>query len=1035
MIQSSSFFVLRRPTYSLSKLAQFYSQLATRSLDDVLRQYYQDPLAQEALFAASPALYERFRCWLAGEQLPEQKKLLTTLHKYFIRMCSRSTPYGLFAGCAMGTFSEQSHLRAGSLTALQPYTRVDTDCLQAICTWLTEQPIIRRQLQLWPNSSLYPVGSSLRYVEQQRDSDKRHYFISAVETDDYINLVLDAAQQGATIDQLAALIPDVATDEATDFIEQLIDSQILSFDIEPTVTGINYLERLTNRIAGLSGTTDAVAALHELASCLKQPDRLVAYAQTRAWFAQRELEMATADVVQVDSFFQMPDLSIGQSAMRLLQHDLEKLLVLNQPATNPDLDVFKRRFDNRYEEEEISLSLALDSEFGIGYGSVSTQGVGYAPLIDDLTFGTSSSPTTTAWDWWQALVMEKYTDALRTRQQEIVLTDEDLAYIRRQQQEHDTRLPDSFYAFGSMLARSEKALDDGDFQFNLLACSGPSAVNLLSRFGEGDPHLAERIRACSVAEEQHHPDVIIAEIVHLPENRVGNILTRPMIHQYEIPYLGQSSVDPAFQIPLSDLMVSVNDNRVVLRSKRLNKRVIPRLTTAHNFTQGLPIYRFLCDLQRQDAHLNIVWNWGVLHQQAYLPRVRYNRVILNRATWQLQSSTLSPDNPLKLVAQLTAAGVPDQFAIAQADNELMISMHVPASLDLLIQEIRKNERIRLVELLNQPEQCPLMHQREAFAHEVVIPFYNDKAQALPGLTQPDVQLPQRRFSVGSEWFYLKIYTGEKASDELLIQSIYPTVQQLLQTQIIQAFFYIRYQDTDPHLRLRFRGNPHVEFYQYVVRAIEKAFHKAVTSGVVNRVQVDTYQRELERYGMEQIERCEQLFHYDSLSTMTFLANTDGTFDEDLRFAVAIAKIDRLLAGLSLPIGECRRLLSHMKEQFFEEFGGESSLRHQLNDKYRFYRSLINQAVDPNFDPADGVWQWQKEQTDVLQQLATAVAGTDKLFSIAGSLIHMIVNRLFPSKQRVYELVLYHCLSKHYDSVAAQKTGAAKQLAKAERSLQ
>ena len=1028
MIQSSSFFVLRRPTYSLSKLAQFYSQLATRSLDDVLRQYYQDPLAQEALFAASPALYERFKCWLAGEQLPEQKKLLATLHKYFIRMCSRSTPYGLFAGCATGTFTEQSHLRAGPATALRPHTRVDTDCLQAICTWLTDQPNVRAQLSLHPNSSLYPVGSSLRYIEQQRDTDKRNYFISAVETDDYLSLVLDAAQHGATIGQLAELITDVPLDEAVAYIEQLIDSQILCFDIEPTVTGVNYLHRLTNRIAALPGENEATQALRELAGYLQQPDRLVAYAQTRQWFSDRNLEAATADVVQVDSFFDMPNLSIGQSAMRLLQHDLEKLLVLNQPAINPDLDLFKRRFDNRYEEEEIPLSLALDSEFGVGYGSASTQGVGYAPLIDDLTFGTTSTPTTTAWDWWQTLVMDKYADALRTRQQEIVVTDDDLAFIRRQQQGHDMPLPDSFYAFGSLLARSEKALDEGDFQFNLLACSGPSAVNLLSRFGEGDAHLAERIRACAVAEELHHPDVIIAEIVHLPENRVGNILTRPMIHQYEIPYLGQASVEPEFQIPLSDLLVSVHNNRVVLRSKRLNKRVIPRLTTAHNFTQGLPIYRFLCDLQRQDAHLNMAWNWGVLHQQTYLPRVRYRRVIVSRATWQLQSNTLTPDNPLKLVAQLTAAGVPDQFAVAQADNELLISMHVPASLDLLILEIKKGDRIRLVELLNQPDQCPLMHQREAFAHELVIPFYNDKALALPGLTQPDVQLPQRRFSVGSEWFYLKIYTGEKASDELLIQSIYPTVQQLLQTQIIQGFFFIRYQDTDPHLRLRFRGNPHVEFYQYVVRAIEQAFHKAVTSGVVNRVQVDTYQRELERYGMEQIDRCETLFHYDSLSTMSFLAHTDGAFDEDLRFAVAIAKIDRLLAGFKLPIGECRRLLSHLKEQFFEEFGGESSLRHQLNDKYRFYRPLINQALDPNFEPTEGIWQWGEQQAELQQQITTSLAGSDRLFGIVGSLIHMTVNRLFPSKQRVYELVLYHCLAKHYDSVAAKQTMPTKQLA-------
>ncbi|HEY0110785.1 MAG TPA: lantibiotic dehydratase family protein, partial [Fibrella sp.] len=737
MIQLSNFFVLRRPAYSVSKLVQFHDRLSTHSLDDTLRHYYQDPLAQEALLAASPALYERFHRWLAGESMPEQKKLLTTLHKYVVRMCSRSTPYGLFAGCSSGTFAEKSHLRAGTSATLRTYTRVDIDCLQAICTWLTSQPLIRAQLRLYPNSSLYPVGSSLRYVEQQRDTSKRHYFISAVETDTYLDQLLSAAQQGATIRELTDLLTDVPTDEAQAFVDQLIDNQILRFDIEPTVTGLNYLEQLTSRMAELTDAAEVTQALHELSGCLQQTNRLMAYSQTRQWFTERNIQPPTADVVQVNSYFDVPELTIGKAAMRLLQRDLEKLLVLNQPAQCPDLESFKHRFTNRYEGEEIALSLALDSEFGVGYGNASTQGVGYAPLIDDLTFSTTPAPITTAWDWWQSLVMDKYADALRTRQSEIVLTDDDLAYIGRQKIQN-APLPASFYAFGSLLARSEKAIDEGNFQFNLLACNGSSAMNLLSRFGEGDAELACRIRACAAAEEALHPNVIIAEIIHLPENRVGNILARPMIHQYEIPYLGQASVDADHQIPLTDLMVSMRNNQVVLRSKRLNRRVIPRLTTAHNFTQGLPIYRFLCDLQAQDAHLSVAWNWGVLRQQTYLPRVRYRRIIVSRATWQLESNTLTPDNPLKLVAQLTAAGLPEQFVVAHADNELLISMHVPASLELLIQEIRRHDRIRLVEFLYQHDQCPLTHNRDTYAHEVIIPFCTAGPQVLADLSQPPV---------------------------------------------------------------------------------------------------------------------------------------------------------------------------------------------------------------------------------------------------------------------------------------------------------
>lgn len=1036
MIQRHDFFVLRQPAFPISTLTRFYDQLATRSFDELLRQHYQDPLAQEAIFTASPTLYERFQRWLAGEVLPEQTKLLLTLHKYLIRMCSRATPYGLFAGCTMGRFGEQSVYRAGTSATLRTHTRIDMDCLLAIGRWLTGLPHLRAQLRLFPNTSLYSAGASLRYVEQQWETDHRNYFISAVEADQYLTTVLTAARTGATIGELATLLTNLQTDadEATDFIEQLIDSQLLVFETEPTVTGRPYLDWLTERIASLTDTGPEVTALQTLMDGLQQGDRQQTYRHIRQWLTDRQISPPTADLMQVDSFFDNPTLQLGERAMQHLQRDLEKLLLLNQPAVCPDLDEFKRRFYNRYEDEEIPLTLALDQEFGIGYGSGSTLGVGYAPLIDDLSFTSTTAPQTTTWDWWQTFVMDKYAAVLRNRRatsdiDEITLTDDDLAYIATQRPLTSV-MPDTLYAFGSLLASSARALDDGHFRFNLLAYRGPSAVNLLSRFGEGDPVLAQRIRACAAEEEVRQANVIIAEVVHLPENRVGNILTRPTIHPYEIPYMGHSSADTDHQIALSDLLVSVRNGQVELRSKRLNQRVIPRQTTAHNFAHGLPIYRFLCDLQAQDAHLNVVWNWGVLRTQAYLPRVRYQSVIVSRATWQLQPRQLTPDNPLRLVAQLTAAGLPDQFMLAQGDNELLIHLHIPESLALLSAEIHRlkslpaqgNESatLRLVEFLHQPDQCPLANRRDMYTHEVILPFTSSHARPLPSLQQVSKQLPQRKFSVGSEWFYLKVYTGEKTSDALLLQTIYPVVQQLLKMQMIQEFFFVRYKDTDPHLRLRFRGNPHLEFYHHVVRAMEKALHESVEAGVVHRVQVDTYQREFERYGMEHISLCETLFHCDSLSTLEFLARTGDEFNENLRFAFAIRKIDHLLTGTGLSAAHCRTILDAMKESFFQEFGGNSALRHQLNEKYRTYRPLMNQAFSADFSATASLDDWSCRQTNLLRQLADTFADTSELVSIITGLIHMIVNRLFPSKQRAYELVLYHCLARHYDSVQARQ---------------
>ncbi len=502
---------------------------------------------------------------------------------------------------------------------------------------------------------------------------------------------------------------------------------------------------------------------------------------------------------------------------------------------------------------------------------------------------------------------------------------------------------------------------------------------------------------------------------------MGNILNRPTLYQYEIPYLGRASVDPAYQIPLSDLYLSVRQDRLVLRSKRLNKRVIPRLSNAHNFAGGLPVYQFLSTLQHQDAYLNLRWNWGLLSQQSYLPRVRYDRVVLSRATWRLAADQFVLSDVGRLRTQLSDAGLPAWFQLVQGDNELRICLHVDASLQLLAQELRRAGTVQVVECLNTPEQCPMRDANgQAYAHELILPFRIPTAPAYAPIDATPVELPQRRFSVGSEWLYLKIYAGEKASDTLLIESLYPAIRELLEQQTIQQFFFIRYKDHDPHLRLRFRGNPYIEFYHYVIRRIERALQPHVHNGLVHKIQTDTYQRELERYGSANIVACETLFHHDSLSTLQFMAQTADGFDENLRFAFAAHKVDRLLRGLGVDLDGCHTLLDTLKERFFHEFQGDPTLRQQLNDRFRTYKPLLEQALSSPFPLANGFENWDQQQQPALDQLTLAAFDTSTFRRLVSSLIHMTINRLFPSKQRAYELVLYHCLAKLYGAQRARQ---------------
>src|SRR5262249_52921387 len=134
-------------------------------------------------------------------------------------------------------------------------------------------------------------------------------------------------------------------------------------------------------------------------------------------------------------------------------------------------------------------------------------------------------------------------------------------------------LPDAFAVMATVAAASEAALAGGDFQVLLNGVSGPSGARLLGRFCRADPELHPFVQQHLRAEEALQPDALFAEIVHLPEGRLGNILARPILRAHEIPYLGTAGVPAGRQIPVTDLRVSVVGGQVLLRSARLGRRV------------------------------------------------------------------------------------------------------------------------------------------------------------------------------------------------------------------------------------------------------------------------------------------------------------------------------------------------------------------------------------------------------------------------------------------------------------------------------
>lgn len=177
-------------------------------------------------------------------------------------------------------------------------------------------------------------------------------------------------------------------------------------------------------------------------------------------------------------------------------------------------------------------------------------------------------------------MLKKLNECIAEKSQRINLTDKDFQSIEAKWND----LPDTMCSLIEMIEIEKET------KIVMSNIGGSNSACLVSRFSDSDDEIFDFVDNVFNMEEKMNPDKILAEIIHLPQARTGNILKRKNTRGFEIPYIGKSSLSIENQIFINDIMVLIKNDRVILRSKKHNKEIPPRLTTAHNFKHDyLPI--------------------------------------------------------------------------------------------------------------------------------------------------------------------------------------------------------------------------------------------------------------------------------------------------------------------------------------------------------------------------------------------------------------------------------------------------------------
>jgi hypothetical protein len=391
------------------------------------------------------------------------------------------------------------------------------------------------------------------------------------------------------------------------------------------------------------------------------------------------------------------------------------------------LQNFKKQFIEKFGESEIPLSIALDSEFGIVYNES-----GYHNILPDDSFinhivlnkrNLSPDVRLNAID---IHFNQKIIDAYRKNEYKIVLDKDKLPKTN----DNWNNLPET------MSFITEIVFTDGKQKILLNGGGGSTAANLIGRFTIGDPEIRNYAEQISAVDKKINEDVILAEIVHLSEARVGNITSRSSLYDYEIPYLAKSTKKADNQIPISDLVISINNTgNIVLRSISKNKKVIPRLTNAHNYgVNSTPIYLFLCDLQLEDKRKAIRLDLGnVSKLYKFIPRIEYKNIIFSKAIWNFTKEDLIPlfktdyyENLKSNIKNLrTEWKIPRYINLIEGDNELLIDLENKRSIYVMLDVISKKEKISFEEFLFYDENQVVKRGDSNFTNQVIISIYKN----------------------------------------------------------------------------------------------------------------------------------------------------------------------------------------------------------------------------------------------------------------------------------------------------------------------
>ncbi|RGF95479.1 MAG: lantibiotic dehydratase [Oscillospiraceae bacterium] len=986
-------YIMRGPTFPIEKLEETF-QTYGKKKDEIII----DEVLAEGLESATHNLITELN------KNKRNQDIESTLLKYIIRSTTRATPYGLLSGISAGEFAKNTDVIREDVIENKKRCRVDMGWLCSFISNLEKNEKVLVKISVKFNEQCIIKGDRIYnpYITSETQEDEQNLYTAV--SIRLSEILLWIKQECSTsivvkdlVEKIIAKKKNCSTDRVLFYIKQLIENNFLITELRPPLVNTDPLPYLIHVLKQRQVDQDIICILENVERLIKEYNSIsIGKGKDKYKTIVKYMETLRKanDYLQTDLMILCKKNQLSYNVKKECEKVLNCFSKISEAAETDFLSKYKNDFIEKYGYHRVvPVMEVLDNDIGIGIPAGYTGAKCYRNK--EVAYETTLCKRIKEYIW------TKIQYALINGKNEVEIIEKDLDDILSELNITPlTELP-SVDIFVEVLAKEKSDIDKNNFQ---ILFTGASICDIA---GRSWGRFSDMIEECIVKEfankEQKtlSEDYIIASLCEFSRNgRLDNVTMNTNSYEYQISFNTNGSKDKQ-EIKISDIGIGVDriSNKLFAYSFSLNKKIKIISNNMLNPIIGSDAFRLLRDISnlehaRIGSILGLFQSFGL----AYTPRIILGKTILAPATWVLEKKIfLQKSKTESWEEKFTRVRKEWQIVryvyIAQGDNRLLLDLDDDIQITLLYQIIKKSrEAVLLMEAIDIENKFWIKDSKgNHYANEFVFSLYPEKVSYdnFEKIYIDNKIVEERVLVPGQDnWIYLKLYYCEERLNDVLGENLMEFLETLKKDDLLDKYFFIRYWDPMPHIRLRIR----VKNQAVLGNVFQLLYYwgsELKTTGKISKVQYDTYEREIERYGgFKSMNFAETFFFYDSEyvnNLIKFKQSNTLQYDDEFIGIVSVfslmnkftnnkEKLEKWLSGI-INRKDFRKDYKDKKNSIWKAMTFAEQIEY-MEDEWILYLNKRNQMLQRYIE------EMQSEGNEYLL----------KNGDLMGSLIHMFCNR-------------------------------------------